>query len=75
MKEYTNKQCKLHINIGGKDLFFNAIITDVSDTHISFTDKYNDKFSFRIIDVVEIRLVNEEEKEKLKRIEREKVEK
>lgn len=55
MKEYINKKCKLHILINHKDLFYTAIITNVTENHLSFTDKFNENYTFRLQDVIEIR--------------------
>ncbi len=55
MKQYIGKQCKLHVQINEKDLFYTAKIIDVTETHISFIDKFDEKYSFRLTDIVEIR--------------------
>ena len=54
MKEYIGQRCSVHILIRKINLFFDAEVTEVSDTHISFIDKYKRGYSFRIKDVVEI---------------------
>ena len=55
MKEYLDKTCKIHIAINGKDLFYTARIINVSDTHITFVDKFNETLTFRLQDIIEIR--------------------
>jgi len=55
MKQYMNKKCKMHILRGGRDLYYEATVTTVSDTHISFIDKFDIPYTFRIDDVIEIR--------------------
>jgi len=55
MKQYIGKTCKLHIVVNGKDLFYTAKVKDVSDTHISFIDKFGEDYTFRMTDIVEIR--------------------
>ena len=55
MKQYLGKKCKVRILRDGTCLHFTACpVTDVSDTHLSFTDKLGEEMSFRIVDVVEI---------------------
>ena len=55
MKEFLNKSCKLTINISGKLLFFTAQkVVDVSNTHITFIDKFDYQLSYRVEDIVEI---------------------
>ena len=58
MKHYENKRCKIHICRNGKNLFYDAIVDSVNNTHISFKDKFKDYYSFRIEDIVEIRTIN-----------------
>jgi len=60
MKEYIGKTCKLNITTPtGVELFFTAKITEVNDTHLSFIDKYNKKYCFRITEVFQISEVEE----------------
>jgi len=54
MKEHIGETVKLHIERNGADLFYTAKVMDVTDTHISFKDKYNINYCFRRQDVVEI---------------------
>lgn len=55
MEEYINKKVFLRISIDGKTLFYNAVITNVTRTHISFIDKFDQKYCYRIEDVIEIK--------------------
>jgi hypothetical protein len=55
MKQYVGIKCKIHINRAGKDLYYEATISAVTETHISFTDKFNTPYTFRVSDVIEIR--------------------
>jgi len=55
MKQYIGKICKLHIVVKERDLFYTAKITNVNDTHISFIDKFDENYTFRTTDIVEIR--------------------
>ena len=54
MKEYIGKNCKIHVNINDNDLFYTAHILDVSDNHISFSDKFNQNFVVRISNIVQM---------------------
>jgi len=55
MKQYLNKTVKLEIEIKGKKpLFYTATITAITETHISFIDRYNKPYTYRIKDIVEI---------------------
>lgn len=56
MRQYLNKRCKIRVlNEEGKRLHFTADpVTNVTDTHISFTDKFGKPRSYLIKDVVEI---------------------
>ena len=52
-KRHIGKRKWLHIKVNNKDLFFLAKIIDVTNTHISFIDKFNIEYSFRLLDVIE----------------------
>ena len=55
MKEFKGKSCKIQIEQNGRRLFYNAkLVTSISDSHITFIDRYNDAFCYRVKDVVEI---------------------
>lgn len=54
MKEYLNKNVKLHIRRSGADLFFKALVNEVTNTHITFTDKYGKLYTFLIENIVQI---------------------
>lgn len=55
MEEFVGKSCKIHIFIRGENLFFTVKrVLSVTDTHISFVDKFDEAYSFRKVDVVEI---------------------
>lgn len=52
----------LEIQYHGQRLYYKAIrVLDVSDTHITFLDKFNKQYSFRLVDVIEINEVGEPE--------------
>ena len=60
MKEFLNKY--IFISVKVEDRFRRhkcALVTNISDTHISFIDSFNDKpYFYRICDIVEIKLSN-----------------
>lgn len=54
MQELVGHSAKLEFNRDGKRLFFSAkTISSITDTHITFVDKFNDVYTFRLIDLVE----------------------
>ena len=56
MKEFLGKSVFINANIEGRNLFYTAKeVTSVSDTHITFIDKFNNVVSLRISDIVEIK--------------------
>ena len=46
MKDLIGEKAKLHIVKNGQDLFYTAVVVDVTDQHITFVDKYNNKYVF-----------------------------
>ena len=66
MREYIKKRVKLSVRISdSKELHYTAIITDVTDTHISFTDKYGYSFTYLISNIIYINEIVEDKKEEL----------
>lgn len=57
MKSLVGQTCKVHVIINRTDLYFRAYIKDVSLTHLTFIDKYNRQYSFRLCDVAEITVI------------------
>jgi len=57
MKELIGKICKIQIRCNEKSLFFTAKITEISDTHIFFIDKFQKFCSYRVADIIQIREV------------------
>ena len=55
MEQYIGKRVFLRLDVGGNSLVFNARITEVSSTHITFIDKFNKKYTYRISDIVEMK--------------------
>ena len=61
MKEFLNKYVYLHIRISEKDLYYTfALVTEITDSHITICDMNRDSnpYTFRIVDVIEIKLSN-----------------
>lgn len=55
MQELVGHSAKLEFNRDGKRLFFSAkTISSITDTHITFVDKYDDVYTFRLVDLVEV---------------------
>jgi hypothetical protein len=55
MKEMVGKSCLIEISRNGKSLYYRAKeVVDVTDTHITFLDKYNNQYTYRLMDVLEI---------------------
>jgi hypothetical protein len=60
MKEMIGKSCLIEISRNGKALFYKAKeVLDVTDTHITFLDKYNNQYTYRLMDVAEISHVSD----------------
>ena len=55
--QYLNKKCNINIRREGKNLFFNAVVTNVTPVHLFFKDKFGDDYVFLISDVVEVRSI------------------
>jgi len=62
MREFLNKKVLIHFFVDGNNKYFTGIITEITDTHISFIDKFNDPYTYRVADIVEIKLFDEEYK-------------
>jgi hypothetical protein len=60
MKHLIGKSCLLEVDYHNKILHFHVSkVISVTSTHISFIDKFNKEYSFRLNDVVEVDKVNE----------------
>jgi hypothetical protein len=58
MEEFLNKNCYIKIDVAGKIFYYlDAIVTNISETHISFNDttRFNEPHTYRIKDIIEIR--------------------
>jgi len=61
MKYLIGKSCRLTISLNGKNLFYTANkVLEVTATHITFIDKFNKQFCYRLQDLVEIQDVRDE---------------
>ena len=47
MDEFLGKQTNIEIIKDGNTLFFTALITKITNTHISFLDMYNKHYCFK----------------------------
>jgi hypothetical protein len=54
MKEWINKKVIIVVERNSVELTYTAIVTEVTDMHISFTDKFNNQFTYKISDVSSI---------------------
>lgn len=57
MKEYIGKNCKIVINKEGKKYFYIANITDLTEQHITFIDKFGDIYTYEIEDIKRIKTI------------------
>lgn len=68
MEEFLHKLVYLHLDLMGRDFYYVcAYVKDVSETHITIIDKTKEEektISYRIKDIVEIKLSNLKEKRK-----------
>ena len=55
MKHHEGKKCKIHIQRDGKDLYYEADVLSVDESHITFVDKFGKEYTFRRDDIIEIR--------------------
>jgi len=61
MEKFLDKFCYIIIDSNGNRMYYlNAKVTSITDTHISFNDTFKDgePHTYRIADVVEIKLSN-----------------
>lgn len=54
MDEFVGERCKIEVLLYGKRLHYEALVKSVSDSMITFEDKFGDKYAFRVRDVQEI---------------------
>ena len=59
MREYINKKVRLSADIDGKVLYYSGEVISVTDTHITFIDKFGDTKTKRIADIIEIEELRE----------------
>ena len=60
MKEWLNKKVLLIVRPSDNDLTYTCTITNFSETHFSFTDKFNKEYTYRIQDIIQIEGLTEE---------------
>jgi hypothetical protein len=48
MKEFTGKECNILISINNSNLFYKAVIYEITDTHITFKDKFGRFYSYSL---------------------------
>ena len=59
MKEYKGKSCNILVVLKGKYLFYNVKkVLDVTETHISFIDKFGNNYTYKKEDIAEINKMN-----------------
>ena len=63
MKEHIDKRCRIHIKKGDKDLYFSGKVTAVTEYHITFIDKFDIPYTFKIVEVEEIQGLGVEDEE------------
>lgn len=54
MENYLGKRVKLIMKVNGEELFYTALITKVTDKHITFEDRYGDSYTYKIKYIEEI---------------------
>ena len=55
VKQLKGKSCLLEIEYHGSRLYFKATqVLEVTETHITFLDKFGQQYSFRLKDIVEV---------------------
>lgn len=59
MKGWQGKACTIHVLREHKVLFFTVrLVEEVTDSHITFLDKWGKRYTFRLQDVTEIHEVD-----------------
>ena len=55
MKQLINRSCRLTISLNSNILHYTVKdVLEVTDTHITFIDKFDEKYSYRLQDVIQI---------------------
>ena len=57
MDHLINRICELTFLINGKSLWYLGRVNKVDETHVYFTDKFNNEFGFRRSDLQEIKIL------------------
>jgi hypothetical protein len=63
MKELIGKEVKIIIDFYGEKLFYRARILFIDEFKVSFLDKYKKIYLYNMNNVIEIKEVNDNEKE------------
>jgi len=53
-KSFLNKICKIVVHSDNQKLFYTAEIIEISDSHVSFVDKFGIYYSYLISEIIEI---------------------
>lgn len=61
MEQYLGKTCKIRILSRARELFYTGKITEVTELHISFIDKFGESYTFLKSEVCEISTRTKEE--------------
>lgn len=57
MQDFGQKQVKIQVRRNNNDLFYTGIIDEITQTHITFTDKFNKQYMYRVEDVIQVRVI------------------
>jgi len=60
LEEYKGKRCFIQLERNGKQFYYTADVLEVTNTHISFKDKYGDLYSYQIRDIIKMNELKEE---------------
>lgn len=60
-KNFIGKTKWIHIEIKGRDLFYTAKnIISITNTHITFIDKFEKEYTYRLSDVIETQPIQQQ---------------
>jgi hypothetical protein len=54
LEQFVGKRCKIFIDFFGTTLVYTAHIQSVTQSHVTFCDKFNKNFAFNNLNVIEI---------------------
>jgi len=58
MRQFLNRRVRLTIAVGDIKLYYTAVVTAVTDEHITFIDRNNEVFCFAIKLIEEAQLIS-----------------